>query len=698
MSDLTPEEKQELEALRQELNPEEQAELEALRQEQETSPEGLPQREPGHPILEGASHGLTFGFSDHINAAMEAAPFAATAAAAGYKAKGLDGITEMLPVVKEQYNKNLAHEREILEDLEREHPVAFNTGDIAGSITGALLTLGAGSSIGGISRAALSNPVTAASAAYGQGSLHGAGRSDADTLDETLAAAHEGGTMGAVSDVFGGMAIRKGIEKAAPMLEKVRGNRFLRFLGVTAKEEEATKQQLALVGKDVEQWAERMTSHTNKQGDFILKPFHNRKQALESLDSALLETGGELGSALKGVDAKLDPEMLYNHYVDQYVTPLGNKKGGEWEDIARGLERYLYKTFHRTKKTTKTDPKTGNLLEETEILPSEPWTAQELANWRTTIYNWGKNTRGDRVPVSDKVLQKHKEEVAKGAGDQVDSLVEVLGDSNLSEAYRAAKGKYGDIIQARKVLDESLQKPTDIAAELMNVGIAKFTVMSAGLTAMGMPVQNAAMASYALQKIAGHPRMSSAMVHGLTPIIKAFNATPEKYSYLASRLIHSATVSSDAFQKEVSRASAEIDLRNRPLQRTTEEVIRRRDSVLTKIEEVSPDMAAGLRKAIEENDRARIGGIMAAMAEDQGKLFIQEGMGWDGQAVTEADQAKVSGWISSIQNIRKRRDLSKDFEATKRIPEEMMMGSDGQTAPSMFIYQKARDKVRNPRY
>ena len=89
---------------------------------------------------------------------------------------------------------------------------------------------------------------------------------------------------------------------------------------------------------------------------------------------------------------------------------------------------------------------------------------------------------------------------------------------------------------------------------------------------------------------------------------------------------------------------------------------------------------------------------MATLAEQSKSGIIQEGIGWDGHAVTESEVQKVESWISSIRDVRKRSNLSKQFGADRKLPEEMLQGSSGQTSPSQFIYQKARDKVRNPEY
>jgi hypothetical protein len=185
---------------------------------------------------------------------------------------------------------------------------------------------------------------------------------------------------------------------------------------------------------------------------------------------------------------------------------------------------------------------------------------------------------------------------------------------------------------------------------------------------------------------------------GLQPIIKAMGMNPQKYTPLATKLIHSSTLGGPAFIDQLHFAAAEINLSENPLARTSNEVIRRKDDVLTRIGAASPDVAKQLRKAIEDNDVPTIRSIMAVASEKSNSGTIEEGMGWDGYAITPADQQRVNGWISSIQDVRKKRDLSKQFTADGKIPDDMLQGSDGQSPPKRFVYEKARNKVRNPEY
>ena len=120
--------------------------------------------------------------------------------------------------------------------------------------------------------------------------------------------------------------------------------------------------------------------------------------------------------------------------------------------------------------------------------------------------------------------------------------------------------------------------------------------------------------------------------------------------------------------------------------------------MLTRLSQKSPEIADKLREAIDNNDVDQIRGIMAGLAESSKSGTIREGMGWDGIAITQSEQARVNSWIKSIRDIRKKKALKTQFESTGNIPEEMLTGGSGQGNAKQFIYEKAKDKIRNPEY
>ena len=63
-------------------------------------------------------------------------------------------------------------------------------------------------------------------------------------------------------------------------------------------------------------------------------------------------------------------------------------------------------------------------------------------------------------------------------------------------------------------------------------------------------------------------------------------------------------------------------------------------------------------------------------------------------AVTANDIKQVKAWIGAIPSIKKKMYLNKEFDASQKIPEEMMSGSDGKEPMKQIIYKKAKDKKK----
>jgi hypothetical protein len=169
---------------------------------------------------------------------------------------------------------------------------------------------------------------------------------------------------------------------------------------------------------------------------------------------------------------------------------------------------------------------------------------------------------------------------------------------------------------------------------------------------------------------------------------KALTKNQQKYNHIAGRLVSSVGISTDAFMDNLQVSAAEIELMENPVQRTSEDVIKRKDAILTIANNRDKEMASSLRDAIDRQDQAAIAGIMSTLALDSNK--VQEGIGFDGMAVTEQDQQEVGSWISRIKNPRKRMKLKSQFNKDFMVPEEMMMGSDGQAPDKFFQFNKAR--------
>ena len=77
---------------------------------------------------------------------------------------------------------------------------------------------------------------------------------------------------------------------------------------------------------------------------------------------------------------------------------------------------------------------------------------------------------------------------------------------------------------------------------------------------------------------------------------------------------------------------------------------------------------------------------------------IEQGIGWDGVAVTQEDKAMVFEWIGKIKDTRKRMHLKSNFSKDFKIPEDLLNGTDGQEPDKFFKFQKARKGPGNNKF
>jgi hypothetical protein len=634
----------------------------------------------------GAAQGVTFGLSDEIAATGETAVDTVKTAVAEVKSKGLQGIPDTLATIGDTYSDNVKKYRESFESLEDKHGFAYGSGDIVGSIASAFATGGSGALFGaGLKAGAKTLGMNAL-----QGAAHGYGRGKGESIDEHLKSAGLGAAVGAGGSLVGeglGKGIVKGTKWAG---EKLGAESFLNYLGAhISPVRRKVLKSLKLHKRDVVDWSKRMTDYRtiNEEGveEYLINGSRSPEDLLDLFKYEQHKTNAVIESVI-GPLKKLEPadgKILYKRLKDKVIMPKAklaqSKKAKETID---NMDKWLLEEFF-----DEVPDKQGQLINVPKVRG-----IKELQDLKRNIYE-----EEDGIEV----LSKMKREVAKNLNDYVKDSVK-----NSDELAPEAKNlflehwqKSGDLAEASKaVLAKEAHGDGNSLVNFFHSFLNRTSIAAGAATVITGSPAMAPIVALATQKLATHPRVAAPVTKGLFKISESFKRNPKKWEGAAMQLANASAISSEAFEEALINIAADVDLSDQPLARTTEEVIRRKSAILTRLDKVDPDVADSLRNAIESNDKSSIAGIMATLAEQSKSGIIQEGIGWDGHAVTEAEVQKVSSWISSIRDVRKRSNLSKQFGADRKLPEEMLQGSSGQTSPSQFIYQKAKDKVRNPEY
>lgn len=217
----------------------------------------------------------------------------------------------------------------------------------------------------------------------------------------------------------------------------------------------------------------------------------------------------------------------------------------------------------------------------------------------------------------------------------------------------------------------------------------------AAMSVFGVPFGAVVATAGAVNMIASNPRINKATAMGLNKMSAAIKNNPDRYSKLASRLAVAAEVSDNAFYERLLEAGAEVDLMEAPLQRTMDDIVARQDSLMTMVDIHDPDISPMLRKAIAEGDSKNTG--MLLTTSDVLSPYIAPGLGWEGKALSNKDKAAVGEYIKKLKP-RERREATLQFKKDNKIPLKMLTGEEPKSAEANVLYQKAKDKIRNPEY
>jgi hypothetical protein len=141
--------------------------------------------------------------------------------------------------------------------------------------------------------------------------------------------------------------------------------------------------------------------------------------------------------------------------------------------------------------------------------------------------------------------------------------------------------------------------------------------------------------------------------------------------------------------------SATVDLMEKPLARTTEDVFKRRSQILTIVSDIDEEMGNNLRKAIDESNTTEIGSIMTQLSMKAQPGLIEDGVGWDGVAWDPDTQEAVEKSLRKHLTPREQTLLIPRFREDKKIPPEYY-GKASPNPINRLAYVKRRNKIDKP--
>lgn len=635
--------------------------------------------------LRGFGQGFTLEQLDEGIASYETGKQVVGEIAQGLMDQGVSGNTDAAPSMAETYRKNKEDQQEYLNRVKDKYPLVYQGSNIAGVIANAAATMGAGHLLHGAKF--MSSATNVAGIMGGAGFIHGVGSSESDNLGDWI----REGKEGAAGAIVGELAA-PGSAQALKYLKQKRAEGFLKFLDVP---EHVANKSLEVFGKDVSSWIDRCLDYTDEVGEKIFSPIKRRANLLDDVQIQERIAGDKMGAVLNRIDSeyKLDinPQLIYTDIKNYAIDPLLEKtiNADQIKEIQRADKFLRDSLFEFPVMDTKTNIPS-------QIKPSSKLTLANLHNFKVGIYANGHVIKRATDP---KVVNKHlvQEAIADRIGQNIKQIVSTsseLVDPQMIEEYTGAVQRFGDLREAGKLLQGSLHK--DKGAKILNESFTSAMLKTAALYEMankpGVGLRKTFMAAMGLKAIKEHPNVNAVIGKSAEIVGKAIEADPNKYELIARSLSAASAISGEALMEELMTSSAKVDLMSNPLARSTEEVIKRKDSILTMLEAKDPNLASQLGAAIQKRDTATIQQIMSANGTGS---MIQPGIGWDGIAVSDQDKQAVSNWLQSIGSSKKRMLMTSKFNKDFMIPQEYY--APVQLEPmQQFVHRKRLNKISKP--
>ena len=642
-------------------------------------------------MLRGAGQGFTLETLDEGIAAYKTGKEVLGEVAGNMMELGLKGAVDAAPNIAETYRKHKEDETAHLQRLQEKHPMSYMGANVAGMIANGAATMGLASYLHG-AKAATSIP-GAMGIFGGAGFIHGVGSSESDKLEDWIQEGKEGFMAGATAEAF---------TPGVSALKATKVSSFLKYLGV---KKHVAENALQKFGKQVPEWVERTMNYTDEAGEFVFSPTKTRARVLDDIVMEESVAGAEMGSILNKIDKdfnlKIDAQGMYSDVKNFVLDPLYETTIDP--EIVRNIDQadsFLKATIFENPSI---NAKTG--MAEGVLKPNPNLSLSNLHRYKSGIYDKVKTTRksGDPKIVNKAFVQ---ERIADRVGVYIDNLIATSDDlavkaldakgkplPSMSETYANAKVKFGDLRETRKLLQNSLtqDKGANILAGTFNDKL--FTAAALLQTSgSGLAVRKAGMTAMGLKAVANHPGVNGVVAASANRISNAISSNPGAFEGIARSLTSSAAISGEAFMEDLMSSAAKVNLTLEPLARSTQEVMRRKEDILTMLNAKNPKLATELGMAIQKQD---VNAIRQFMSTHGSGRMIQPGIGWDGMAVTDQDKQAVANWLQSVGNPRKRMMLTTQFGKDNMIPQEMYMPPQ-QEPMNRFIHRKRRNKVGKP--
>lgn len=451
-------------------------------------------------------------------------------------------------------------------------------------------------------------------------------------------------------------------------------------------------------GRDMSEWSDNLYKMKTSNNKPLFAPQQSFEETKDKIITLQQEKGNQIGQILKTVDEEvgkaIDPELLHKRYLYNHVRPLKNSDDPGTQKIAQNLEDWLNGIFKES--TDKIDKDTGKVI----LKYKENFDLNRLHTVKTDIAHRNLDAVG-RVKYSDNVAHKINEVENKIVGQMSGDLEGIVNNSNLNisnpdllAAYKQAKIDYGDLSDARITILKQVDEvnATGAVKQLKDILNVRGLMTGALAKSVGIGAAPAVVAAGAMNMFLSSAQAPATLAVSMKKLSEKFTANPEKYSKIAHKIIQGAGTSHAALGQSLTEAQSLIALEDMPVSRSSQEVIGRKDAILTVLQQNEKyTEAKALRTAIDNEDQNSIGLIMSALSQDPVmRKLIKPGIGFDGKAITDQEVQSIENQINSKYKLRQRKQLLQEFRQTRNIPDLSV-----EVAPKRTLqYNKIANKLQ----
>jgi hypothetical protein len=409
------------------------------------------------------------------------------------------------------------------------------------------------------------------------------------------------------------------------------------------------------------------------EGDELVISFRDTpERMLDKIDIKKNEVGSSLTSMYRKVDSefdvKVDIEKLKNSLQEDVVEQFARSDDPGMQKIGQELSNYINSIGKKSSGMKReTTPEGVKLIE--EFVADDAWDLTRVHGLQKDIRKRIESIyKRNNVDVT--VAKQQQAKVASSLGRHIDEILSTVskeGKEDIISQVKKARTQYGNLSQMEQSVENLIRRGTPAGweqnvKEFFSFRNAVATTMTSSVfgPTVGVP------AGFALKKVIDNPKTPVYVAKGMGKLGSIISANPT--GRIASRLNTASLLSDNEFKRALYGTIAEVNLKQNPIARTTDDAKTRVGDMRNYIKLNAPSMLQEFDAILEQDSDAALAGFLDNVSKMEGlnKLF-EPGIGFNGKVYSPEDKAQLETQIKQTYPTSIRlyqRNRSNTFHAT----------------------------------